>query len=88
MKNIFAIQRKALSSAGFAKVDFAKILFSKNLNTKILRTKRLAGQVSHWADRHCLDNDRAIEFWAQGQMSHESCGKLGIQVQRNRRYAP
>jgi hypothetical protein len=50
---------ESLVQYGFRKSGLCKILFSKNLDTKILRTNSLASQVSRWADRHCLDDDRA-----------------------------
>jgi hypothetical protein len=53
---------ESLAQRGFRQSGLRKILFSKNLDTKILITNRLAGQVSLWADRHCLDHDRAIRI--------------------------
>jgi hypothetical protein len=60
IKNIFADPAEILVQRGFRKSGLRKIFFSKNLDTKILRTKSLAGRVSRWANRHCLDHDRAI----------------------------
>src|SRR5258708_1194040 len=62
IKFIFADRVGSLVQRGFRKSGLCKILFSKNLDTKILITNRLAGQVSRWADRHCLDHDRAIRI--------------------------
>jgi hypothetical protein len=76
MKFIFADPAESLVHRGFCKSGLRKIWFSKNLDIKILRTNNLAGRVSRWANRHCLDHDRAIQFWAQGQMSQWGCGKV------------
>jgi hypothetical protein len=59
-EKIFADPAGSLVQRGFRKSGLRKILFSKNLDTKILGTKSLAGPVSRWANRHCLDHDRAI----------------------------
>ncbi len=64
IKNIFVDPAEILVQCGFRKSGLPKILFSKNLDTKILITNRLAGQVSRWADRHCLDHDRANWIWS------------------------
>jgi hypothetical protein len=56
----FADPAESLAQRGFRKNGLCKTLFSKNLDTKILITNGLARQVSRWADRHCLDHDRAI----------------------------
>jgi hypothetical protein len=74
MKFFLLIRAESLAQRGFRQSGLRKILFSKNLDTKILITNGLAGQVSRWADRHCLDHDRLIQFWAQGQMSQGGCG--------------
>jgi hypothetical protein len=60
IKFIFVDPPETLVRRGFRKSGLRKILFSKNLDIKILRTNRLAGAISHWADRHCLDHDCAI----------------------------
>jgi len=60
MKFFLPNPAESLVQRGFCKSGLCKILFSKNLDTKILRTNSLAAQVSRWADRHCLDHDRAI----------------------------
>jgi hypothetical protein len=69
-----------LVQQGFRKSGLRKIRFSKNLDIKILRTNSLAGQVSRWADRHCLDHDRASLTAAQGWMSQEGCGNIAGRV--------
>jgi hypothetical protein len=56
----FADPAETLVPRGFRKSGLRKILFSKNLDIKILRTDSLAGDLSRWADRHCLDHDCAI----------------------------
>jgi len=75
-KNILADTAETLVQRGFRKSGLRKILLSKNLDIKILITNRLAGQVSRWADRHCLDHDRAIRIWAQGQISQGAVEKV------------
>jgi hypothetical protein len=72
IKFIFADPAETLVQRGFRKSGLRKIRFSKNLDIKILRTNILAGQVSRWANRHCLDHDRAI--WIAGARSDVTAG--------------
>jgi hypothetical protein len=84
IKFIFVDPAETLVQRGFRKSGLRKIRFSKNLDIKILRTKSLAGQVSRWADRHCLDHDRASSAAAQGWMSHWGCGNIAGRVSKIR----
>jgi hypothetical protein len=59
IKFIFVDPAETLVQRGFRKSVLRKIRFSKNLDIKILRTNNLEEPVSRWADRHCLDHDRA-----------------------------
>src|SRR5712691_8929065 len=62
LKNIFSDPAESLVQCGFRESGLCKILLSKNLDIKILITNGLAGQVSRWADRHCLDYDYATSI--------------------------
>jgi hypothetical protein len=57
---------ESLAQRWFHKNVSRKILFSKNLNTKILGTNGLGWGTLGSPNRHCLDDDRSFELWAQG----------------------